>query len=44
MNRFEQQDEDLIDLGTVTAETKGGLIEGSDSIGPRQAVMGLTDD
>jgi len=44
MNRTDQHDDVVFDLGSVTTETKGGLIDGKDSLGNRQAVLGLSDD
>lgn len=44
MERNEQRHDDLIDLGSVTDETKGPGIVGLDQIGFQQVQTGLSDD
>jgi hypothetical protein len=44
MERHEQRHDELtIDLGSVTAETKGNGLQGGDTVGQLQ-IAGLTDD
>lgn len=40
----EHGEEELIELGLVTAETKGAITGGPDSFGQPKNLMGLSDD
>jgi len=44
MDRIETRDEEVIELGVASVETKGGGLFVSDSISTQQPLSGISDD